>query len=366
MPAPPPPIKITNCHVHLFTTRHVPKNYPYFWLRLFKRWPSLIRVIAWVVAFLGQQAAADKLHRMRRFQKEAQKGSQQAILENVKRHYPSNTRFVVLPMEMSAFGYGKPLDDLRAQHDELAKLARHPELGASVIPFATIDPRADPHAQELWRAVDTHAFKGVKIYPRLGFAPDDPVLMQQVYPRLQAEGLPLMTHCSRGGVQGLHLPDHFADLFTEPEAYCSILRKFPDLRVCLAHFGGQRDWQAYVNPEGPDPLRDEFSRNWLRGIRRMIEGGEWPGLWTDISYTLFNFDDYVPFLRMFLLGEDDKHERLRRRVLFGSDFYMTRQEKLSEKAVCFRLRNALGEEVFRRIADENPKVWLGEQEERPW
>ena len=39
---------------------------------------------------------------------------------------------------------------------------------------------------------------------------------------------------------------------------------------------------------------------------------------------------------------------------------MTRQEKLSEKAVCIRLRNALGEEVFRQIAEENPAKWLGE------
>jgi hypothetical protein len=51
---------------------------------------------------------------------------------------------------------------------------------------------------------------------------------------------------------------------------------------------------------------------------------------------------------------------LRRRVLFGSDYYMTRQETLSERAVCFRLRNALGEEVFRQISETNPAIWLGE------
>ena len=93
-------------------------------------------------------------------------------------------------------------------------------------------------------------------------------------------------------------------------------------------------------------------------IRRMIGSGDWPGLWTDISYTLFQFDDYIPFLRLFLL--DDGPADCGARVLFGSDFYMTRQEELSEKAVCFRLRNALGEEVFRQIAETNPRVWLGE------
>ena len=37
---------------------------------------------------------------------------------------------------------------------------------------------------------------------------------------------------------------------------------------------------------------------------------------------------------------------------------MTRQEELSERAVCFRLRNELGEATFRKIAQDNPRRWL--------
>jgi len=359
-----PDIQITNCHIHLFTSRHVPDDYPHPWLRPFKRWPSLIRLLARACKVIGQHQWSDVLIRLYRFQMETQAGDQREILQNVRRHYPSDTRFVVLPMDLSGIGYGPPEIDLRDQHDELAGLARDPELGQAVIPFATLDPRVDPQATELWRAIDSHNFKGVKVYPRLGFAPDDPALMMHVYPQMQARGLPLMSHCSRGGVQGRVLSDHWADRYTEPEAYLPVLQQYPDLRVCLAHFGGQRDWDAYVNPKKPGPYHDEYRRNWQVTIRRMIQSGNWPGLWTDISYTLFDFEDYVPFLKVFLLGEEDEHERLRRRVLFGSDFYMTRQEELSERAVCFRLRNVLGEEVFRRIAEENPQVWLGERPER--
>lgn len=94
---------------------------------------------------------------------------------------------------------------------------------------------------------------------------------------------------------------------------------------------------------------------------RNPQTGDWivpprGNLWTDISYTLFHFDDFAPFLKVFL--ED---ETLASRVLFGSDFYMTRQEALSERAVCFRLRVALGEAMFARIAQENPARWLGEK-----
>jgi len=68
----------------------------------------------------------------------------------------------------------------------------------------------------------------------------------------------------------------------------------------------------------------------------------------------------MPLLRLYM--ED---EGLRRRILFGSDFYMTRQEQLSEKAVSVRLRDSLGEGNFRQIAEINPEVWLGERGEAP-
>ena len=352
-------IRITNCHIHTFTTQHVPVSYPYAWLRPLKAFPQLIRFLAWLLAVFGQHPLAEKVRRLYDFQKEAAAKDQKTVLRSVMRHYPSNTRFVVLPMDLGAIGHGSPPVSLNAQHDELSKLARDPEVGRAVIPFATIDPRADPQAQELTRALDDLHFKGVKIYPRLGFAPDHPTLMTQVYPKMQAANLPLMTHCSRGGVQGRKLDDYMADRYTDPRAYLPVLQKFPDLRICLAHFGGQHDWKSYVEA-GPDYRRDQ---NWQVQIRDMIGSGHYSGLWTDISYTLFHFEDYIPFLRLFLTADTRAADRLRRRTLFGSDFYMTRQEDLSEKAVCFRLRNALGEEIFRQIAEENPRIWLGETPE---
>ena len=61
---------------------------------------------------------------------------------------------------------------------------------------------------------------------------------------------------------------------------------------------------------------------------------------------------------LFLEAEDEWGERLRARTLFGSDWYMTRKEALSEREVSIRLRVALGP-VFERIAVENPRAWLG-------
>lgn len=355
------PIEITNCHVHLFTGRHVPVNYPHWVLRPVKRFPWLAIPVAWLLAFFGFQEMSEKVKRLRQFQKETQSGNQREILDNVRRHYPDNTRFVVLPMDLSQIGHKPPLIGLRAQHDELAQLAADPEVGQTILPFAKIDPRADPEATELWRVINELRFRGIKIYPRLGYPPDHKVLMQHVYPEAERRGIPIMTHCSRGGVQGRGVRNFHADQFTDPAACIPVMRAFPKLRICLAHFGGQRDWAAYVNPERPSPYAEEHSRNWQVMIRRMITGETYPELWTDISYTLFNFEEYIPFLRLLLLREDREGDILRSRVLFGSDYYMTRQEVLSEKAVCFRLRNELGEEVFRQIAETNPQIWLGER-----
>ena len=90
--------------------------------------------------------------------------------------------------------------------------------------------------------------------------------------------------------------------------------------------------------------------NWLVTLRQMIESGDFPNLWTDVSYTLFQSEAFLPFLRLFL-----SHPRLRARTLFGSDFYMTRQEDLSERAMAVRLRAGLGEDLFRQIAETKMK-----------
>jgi len=174
----------------------------------------------------------------------AARATQADIFREVRYFYPPDTRFVVLPMDMTHIGQGPVREDIVAQHDVLAALAR--THAAQVIPFATV-------------------------------CPDRPGAARQV-------------------------------------------------------------------------------RRWVARIADMIRSGDYPNFCTDISYTLFKFEQYMPLLRLYL--EDGG---LRRRVLFGSDFDMTRREHLSEKAVSIRLRDAIGPAFFRQIAEFNPADWLGEQ-----
>lgn len=348
-----PAIRITNCHVHTFTNHHIPPRYPHPLLWPFKRAPWLVRGLALGAGLIGQEGAAASLRRLHRFGQEAGAARQQDILARIEAQYPAGTRFVVLPMQMEGLGHGHLRVALRDQHDELAELAA--ARPAQVIPFASCDPRLPGAAQEVRRCIEDLGFRGLKLYPRIGYAPDHPVLMAEIYPMLAARGLPVVSHCSRGGITGRGIARAQADLWSSPQAFIPVLRAFPRLPVNLAHFGGQSDWEAFIaegHPPGAAP-----DDNWLLSLRAMIESGAYPNLWTDVSYTLFQSEAFLPFLRLFLA-----HPRLRARVLFGTDFYMTRQEALSDRAVAVRLRSGLGETLFRRIAETNPEIWLGERE----
>lgn len=344
-------IRITNCHTHTFTDAHIPARYPHPLLTPFKRLPGLVRGLGLAARVIGHEQAAASLRRLHRFQCEARATSQADIFARLVAQYPRGTRFVVLPMQMAGLGQGAPRAGLAAQHDELAALARaNPGL---VLPFATCDPRLPGAADEVRRCIETLGFRGLKLYPRLGYAPDHPVLMRDIYPLLNARRLAVVSHCSRGGVTG-PLPRAEADRVSAPMAFAPVLRAFPQMQVNLAHFGGQSDWESYI-ADGLNPYARQTD-NWLVTLRQMIESGDFPNLWTDVSYTMFQSEAFLPFLRLFL-----SHPRLRARTLFGSDFYMTRQEDLSERAMAVRLRAGLGEDLFRQIAETNPERWLGEQ-----
>lgn len=346
-------LPIINCHVHLFTTAHTPRYFPHRAMVIFRYAPGLVRGLRWIASLTPYEGIHDYIARLESFHATGQRTSQREVLRELRRYYPKDTRFVVLPLDMELIGHGPVDQNIVAQHNELADVAaRFPD---NVIPFANVFPDRPGAFDEFRRCIEEHGFKGLKLYPKTGFAPDHPVLMDQVYPYCAEHKLPVLSHCARGGVFAKGWSKDQCDRVTEPYAYREVLGAFPQMQLCLAHYGGLDDWMAYIN-EGFDPEHAHAKgRNWVYQINQMIKSGAYPNLWTDISYTLFRFSEFSALLKLFL--ED---ERIRGRVLFGSDFYMTRQEKLSEKAVSVRLRDALGEDVFTRVARINPMRWLGE------
>lgn len=158
-----------------------------------------------------------------------------------------------------------------------------------------------------------------------------------------------MAHCSPGSVNSKDMSRDQAHALAAPDNYKNVMKSFPELRICLGHFGGIGEWRRHINePRNPD------HPTWLTIIRELINSGNYPNLYTDISYTIFNFHENVPLLKILL--EDEK---ILEKVLFGSDFYMVESEKYSEKRFSIDLRYALDEEKFWKIANENPRAYLG-------
>jgi uncharacterized protein len=363
-------MQITNCHSHTFTNEHVPDRFVPFPLALLLR----IRPIRRALLLLMRRLSPGRRGRLTRYAQilhvSYEYGSQEGVFKLLRSYYPAGTRFVVLPMEMEYMNVGRVAKPLEAQHAELAALRdEFPEL---VIPFAAADPRRPRVVEETLELLEEHDFRGIKLYPPTGYHPNDPAL-RPLYAYAAERGVPVLTHCSRpSSVQYRGEPTErmrtdpltgqrlelgrfeLLTRFTDPDAYVPILDEQPSLKLCLAHWGGAGDWQAFLDDPW-DARSPSGEKSWLAKVTEMITSGKYENLYTDIAYTLWANEEYVYLLKVLLADE-----RLWRRVLFGSDFYVVESAEFEERRRSVRVRAVLGEELFQLLAYENPRAFLGE------
>ncbi len=349
------PVQITNCHTHLFTADHVPERFAGFA-------GPLLRVRAIRLALLPvlrhvDPTPRDRLERYARMLEISHHKTQAEVFALLRAMYPTGTRFVVLPMDMTYMATGPPRVSIDRQHAELRALRDdHPDL---VVPFAAVDPRQERVVEKTIALVENDGFRGIKLYPPVGYDPGDRRL-EPLYAYAEEREIPLMAHCSRYGVyyRGRKHPvtadplplirrPGIVSQLADPDRWLPVLESHPRLKLCLAHFGGQGEWDKYVE-------RRPGERSWLAKIIAMITGGRYENLYTDISYTVYAAERHVDLLNDLL---DD--ERLLSRVLFGSDFYVVEDAKLDEPTGLALLRSVLGEDRFRILAVENANRYLG-------
>jgi predicted TIM-barrel fold metal-dependent hydrolase len=218
--------------------------------------------------------------------------------------------------------------------------------------------------------------------------------------------IPVLSHTIRGVVHyrgkkqetwGIHpvtgnplpekKPSQFSANFTHPlNVECLLNQKLlqiyfdkeglgdaPDLKnlkICLAHFGGDDEWKNFLQDpwlpdssnilDTADPYRSldvslwnkpegAAKYSWFSIVCDLIK--KYDNVYADISYTLAD-KSLIPLLKVAL-----SDEKIRRRVLFGTDFYVVAKET-TEREFSIELRAALGEELFHQIAYTNPKKYL--------
>lgn len=347
-----------NCHIHTFRDEDVPRGF--LPLGLCNILSSKIGFFVFknVIPLFVPESKREAYERYMKFVQISKMGTQEAILNECARFYPQGTKFVVLPMDMAYMGAG---DVPRPYLDQIMELGDIAKRNPNVIPFIHIDPRRPGYYDLFIEAVRIHNFKGVKLYPPLGIYPTDGRL-NQIYKYCNNNNLPIIAHGSpynpvhfkgsRKELERLLGPgvstkgksiEELCSIFTHPQNYYSVLYNYPNLNICIAHFGSEYWWDKFLN----DPGNPE---SWLTIIKNMMR--QFPNFYTDISFTMEK-KEYWPYLKVMLQTE----AQISNQILFGSDYYMVETET-SERSFSIELRAFLGEELFNKIAVENPKRFL--------
>jgi predicted TIM-barrel fold metal-dependent hydrolase len=218
--------------------------------------------------------------------------------------------------------------------------------GDRVYPFMSFDPRRYRNLDLIKSKVGPDKpFRGVKIYAPLGFSAADPAMMAPggLYEHCVLNDIPIIAHCCCPGMptmndhldvvagswvfvsDGSAMPkddgrcseynngaivqlkmDETVDFsgsgsrkkslyFNHPDIWEVVLKKYPNLRIDLAHFGGD-------------------STAWRDKIADMILSDMYPNLYTDLSCQ--DSEDVLNNIRKWY-GDSDQ---VKRRLMYGSDF----------------------------------------------
>lgn len=148
------------------------------------------------------------------------------------------------------------------------------------------------------------------------------------------------------------------------------------LKICFGHFGGEEEWEKYFEKD-----RDNYTSQIIRKPFQGIEFQSYQGkarkgkleqiwhsvdwysiicslmlqhenVYADISYILHGDAKILPLLHFSL-----ENEVLKKRILYGSDFYVVRNHK-SDKNMMADMRARLTELEFDQIARINPVSYL--------
>lgn len=359
-------IKIINCHTHIFNRNAVPENFLPRWLLPFAGLLENKGHAKFLFNFFTKIRKHDLallIKRQHAFLTIGDMKSQADIFKYLQSFYPVGTSFCVLPMDMAFMQAGSVPQSYIEQLDELAAIKQDPELKGLIHPFIFVHPERRNIYDLVKHYIEEKGFAGIKMYPPLGYYPFDERL-NEIYAYAEKNQIPITVHCARGGVfykgeitddMKVHLKTgevikeqknkYFTDAYTNPDNYRYVLESFPNLKINLAHFGGYDEWHKYLGNTIDDGLQ-----TWYEKICNLMR--EYPNVYTDISYTMFN-PDLFSLLKISL-----QDETLRNKILYGSDFYMVEQET-TERQFLNNIRAYLGEEDFRQIAETNAKRFLG-------
>lgn len=353
-------------HCHVFNYRDIPDKF------LGIRVPLNERILSYLENILHRIKSSsdkDKYSNLGYFINFLRSRTTIEITEKLITYYvEKNLVLCPLMMDMAQGIKGKIIDDFQIQIEKMMALRDiFPE---RILPFLALDPN-NPNMMgnflKVFSESREYKFFGVKIYPSLGYLPSHPLLMD-VFKICEEKNIPVTAHCSGAivhngrkyikNIRGFHQNEDgswneepinfnfrrksdYSNFFNKPSNWLKVLEKFPGLKLNLAHFGGDAEWEKFSSGE---------PENWVNRIIDMMY--RYNGLYADFSYTYYN-RKYSKALKKLLT----ENELISSRVLYGSDFYMVVSEG-HFRSLKMSFTNTMGDELMKKIAKDNPMRFL--------
>lgn len=219
-----------------------------------------------------------------------------------------------------------------------------------LMPFIMFDPRRPNIVVLTVNALEKLGFLGVKMYPSLGYHPDPDNIynskeanqaLSDLYDYCEAEKIPITVHCSTGGAYNKKIMQ--SEELCHPRNWEPVLKKYPNLKLNLAHFGNSESMLDHGNPQ-----------SWANYIIRLMRG--FSQVYSDTSYheqALKKKSAKQYFQALENLMAD---EVVVERIIFGTDWLMTRHTWTESEYV--QAFNKLSESKRQQLGFNNPARFL--------
>jgi len=178
----------------------------------------------------------------------------------------------------------------------------------------------EENLRELERAIQDLGLHGVKMFPNLGWYPDDP-RMDPIYELIEDLRVPILFHSGVvPWISDIHGQGPLLSKYSRPVYYEGVVRKFPKLKIILAHMGWPWFMEsitvAYLTPNIYLDLCTDFTTATARlkeealkmaletiGVERLLYASDATPLgW---EYMREHLDRTVKLLRRLKVSEED-------------------------------------------------------------
>jgi len=234
-------------------------------------------------------------------------------------------------------------------------------------------------------------YLGFKIYTSLGYKPYDNRLKilsgyNNFYSECQKRNLPIMNHCTPEGmythdrekyISYIHpddpedeqrdQDDYFENEFISPDAWKAVLMDYRELKLCLAHLGGNTS----IGKEWGKTMLGMISGYKFIDDNKIEESNNiYPNLYVDISSSLTS-GSWKKFFKDTLCKtyqtNREAFSRIKKRILFGTDWYMILRDSVRYHQYCRKakkLLDSIDSEFWFYATFINPMRFFGLNNER--